>query len=161
LPGSDARNSKNKFMKAILIFTAALMTGASIYGVASYKQLADTKDFKELYTGKEESSKSEAITTKVALEKKEPAITETKKFEEKLAATKKMKRKPSIGKKDEMKTEVIAIEEISAEPSVQESFEGKPSVEIKEEATSTTRQQSKKVKKLKRNMFSRAALKDE
>ena len=64
-------------MKAILIFTAALMTGASIYGVASYKQLSDTKDFKELYVDKKETEKQNVVAMKTA-EEKEP-IAEAKK----------------------------------------------------------------------------------
>jgi len=55
-------------MKAILIFTAALMTRASIYGVASYKQLSGTKDFKDLYVEKKERPKGEPAVVKTVIE---------------------------------------------------------------------------------------------
>ena len=147
-------------MKAILIFTVALMTGASIYGVASYKQLSGTTDFKELYTEKKEPSKEEPVTAEIATEKKEPVLTKTKKPKKKTSTSKKTKRKPAAGKKEE--TGLIATEEsLAKELLVQELFAEQSPAEVKEEALSTITEQPKKVKKLKRNMFSRAALRDE
>jgi hypothetical protein len=54
------------------------------------------------------------------------------------------------------------MEELPAqEPSIQEFFAKQSPSKVKEEAASTTTEPPKKVKKLKRNMFSRAALRDE
>jgi len=70
-----------------------------------------------------------------------------------------MKRQPAVTK-EETKTKIITKNELPAqEPSIQEIFSEKP-LEVKEKAASRT-EQPKKVKKLKRNMFSRAALRDE
>jgi hypothetical protein len=148
-------------MKAILIFTAALMTGASIYGVASYKQLSDTKDFKELYVEKKQPLKEEPVSKKVITEKKAPVLTETKKVTKKAPTVKKIKRKQNLPAKEEVKTELVTMEELPAEElSIQEFFKEESFKEVKEEAAPTTTEQPKKVKKLKRNMFSRAALRD-
>ena len=153
---------KNKFMKAILIFTAALMTGASIYGVASYKQLAGTKDFKELYTEKKESPRSEAITTKVASEKKESAITEIKKPQKKIAVNRTTKRRTATLKKEEVKADFIIVEQPATALKEESAIETKEELvmEAKEEAA-PNKEQTKKVKKLKRNMFSRARISNE
>jgi hypothetical protein len=149
-------------MKAILIFTAALMTGASIYGVTSYKQLSGTKDFKELYVEKKEPLKKEPSVTKIAAEKKEPALAKTKKPDKKVSPVKKTKRKTVVAKKEETKAEIITIEELPAqEPSIQEFFAKQAHPEVKEETASPTTEQPKKVKKLKRSMFSRARISSE
>jgi len=149
-------------MKAILIFTAALMAGASIYGVASYKQLADTKDFKQLYTEKKAPSRPEAITTKVVLEKKEPAITEIKQPQKKIAVNRTAKRRTTTLKKEEVKADLIIVEQPAIALKEEPAIETKEELvtEAKEEAISN-KEQPKKVKKLKRNMFSRARISNE
>lgn len=148
-------------MKAIVIFTAALMTGASIYGVTSYKQLSGTKGFKDLYVEKKQPPKEEPVTTEIAGEKKEAALTKNKKPDN-FSTVSKAKRKPVAPKKEESKAGLITTEELSAkEPAVQEFLTEQAAAEVKEDATSITKEQPKKVKKLKRRMFSRAALRDE
>src|SRR5215203_4314392 len=48
-------------MKAILIATAALMTGAGVYGLVDYNKTSGTTDFERLY--KEEKSVAPAAVT--------------------------------------------------------------------------------------------------
>lgn len=134
-------------MKAIFVFTAALMTGASIYGLASYKNLSNTKDFKELYAERKEVNSAEPLLIDKKPEKKEPAIAVLKKVEEPGVAKKKTNKKTISVRKQGVKK--------------QRNENKLPATKVSKETTNKSQEPVKKVKKLNRKMFSRAALKDE
>lgn len=112
---------------------AVLMIGASIYGFVDYRQTRQKKEFKEMYTEKKTVIPGEVVLPD------EPVMPEEKK--EPIAVKKSVKPKPQAesGKK------AVAVEPVAGEPA--------PENKVLKTV--------KKKRKLKRELFSRAPLRDE
>lgn len=138
-------------MKTMLYVGATLMIGASIYGFVDYKQTHNKKEFKEMYS-------EEKKTTPVVIEKKEPekAIVPV----EKTAVV--QVKKVSVRKKEEVKDEIITpIEPIKEEDKL---VTGDNTISNDKPLTIEPSKESsivKKKRKIRREIFSRAPLRDE
>lgn len=141
-------------MKTMLYVGATLMIGASIYGFVDYKQTHNKKEFKEMYA-------EEKKATPVVIESKEPEkpIVPAEK-----TTVVQVKKEPAR-KKTEIKEEIIQpIEPINeADKMVTKDniiTNDKP-LAIEPSKENTITQTVKKKRKIRREIFSRAPLRDE
>lgn len=139
-------------MKSILYAGAALMIGASIYGFVDYKQTHKKKEFKEMYAEKKKEAPVAVATPDEPVTSKEIAVTE--------------KTKPVAGKK------AVAVKAKEADPvqpiadadklvTEKKVFGDEPAVTVEPSRESSALKTVKKKRKLKKELFSRAPLRDE
>lgn len=112
---------------------AVLMIGASIYGFVDYRKTRQKKEFKEMYTEKKTVTPADVVLPDV------PVMPEKKK--EPAAVKHSEKPKPGVGKGKQSE----AVQPVAEEPAPE----------------SKVLKTVKKKRKLKRELFSRAPLRDE
>ncbi len=139
-------------MKSILYAGAALMIGASIYGFVDYRHTHKKKGFKEMYAEKKTEAPVAVATTDEPVTSKEIAVTE--------------KTKPAVSKK------MVAVKAKEADPvqpiageeklvTEKKAFGDAPAVTVEPSQESSALKTVKKKRKLKKELFSRAPLRDE
>ena len=128
------------------------MIGASIYGFVDYKQTHKKKEFKEMYEEKKTKAPVAVATTDEPVTSKETAVTE--------------KTKPVAGKKAvaAKAKETDPIQPIADEEKLvteKKAFGNEPVVTVEPSEESSALKTVKKKRKLKKEFFSRAPLRDE
>ena len=139
-------------MKSILYAGAALMIGASIYGFVDYKQTHKKKEFKEMYAEKKTEAPVAVAATDEPVTSKEIAVKE--------------KTKPAVRKKAvaAMEKEADPVQPVADEDKLvteKKAFGNEPVVTVEPAEESSALKTVKKKRKLKKEFFSRAPLRDE
>ncbi len=138
-------------MKSILYAGAALMIGASIYGFVDYQQTHQKKEFKEMYS---EKKPVPAVTVSATNEPATPAVT----------ATPEKTTTPAVSKKTEKGKALAPVQPIAPEDKLvaeKKGINNEPVVAIEPSKENSALKTVKKKKKLKREFFSRAPLREE
>lgn len=128
------------------------MIGASIYGFIDYKQTHKKKEFKEMYTEKKTEATVVAATTDEPVNSKETVVTEK---------TKTVLSKKAVAEKSK---EANPVQPIATEDKLvteKKEFGNEPAVTVEPAEESSALKTVKKKRKLKKEFFSRAPLRDE
>ena len=142
-------------MKSVLYVGAALMIGASIYGFVDYKNTSHKKEFTGMY---EEKKLAQPVLSHET-EKKPEVTVATNTVTNKKAVNKKVAKKKAskiaddpihaikpVSKDEVMITDLFEIEDAEVDPAIAKNSEPEKKL--------------KKKKKLNRNMFSRAPIRE-
>ncbi len=128
------------------------MIGASIYGFIDYNKTHKKKEFKEMYTEKNTQATVVAATTDEPVNSKETVVTEK---------TKTVLSKKAVAEKSK---EANPVQPIATEDKLvteKKEFGNEPAVTVEPAEESSALKTVKKKRKLKKEFFSRAPLRDE
>lgn len=141
-------------MKTMLYVGATLMIGASIYGFVDYKQTHNKKEFREMYT-------EEKPVVHVVKEEKEPAKTMNTEEKQPVAKEKKTISRSNTEVTEEVTRSVKPISESEKMLTAGRNITEDKPLTIEPSKESSIVKVVKKKRKVRREIFSRAPLRDE